>query len=321
MEARLSACRPPVGRFAPSPSGRLHLGNLACSLLAWLSVRSKGGRVVLRIEDLDKERCPRHFADQLERDLEFLGLWWDEGGSSGGPNGPYYQSECTEIYDACFEKLKEKGLLYPCFCTRSQLHAASAPHASDGTFLYRGTCRGLTEEQVLVKSRVRPPAWRVRVPDETIRFTDFCMGDYCENPSEACGDFLVRRYDGVYAYQLAVVADDARMGVTEVVRGSDLLSSAARQICLYRYLGYEAPDFGHCPLLLAPDGTRLSKRSGSQSLEGLSAQYSAEEIIGKLAFVYGLQEEPAPRTAESLIAGFSWKLVPKTDICLPEGLF
>ena len=309
------------GRFAPSPSGRLHLGNLACSLLAWLSAKSQGGSIVLRIEDLDAERCPRIYAQQLEQDLAWLGLFWDEGGSSGGPNGPYYQSECGDIYTASYKKLQEKGLVYPCFCSRAQLHAASAPHTSDGNVIYPGTCRDLTPEQIAEKSKTKAPAYRVRVPDEVIRFTDCCMGPHSENLLRDCGDFYLRRGDGVFAYQLAVVVDDARLGVTEVVRGADLLSSTARQLYLYRLLGLPAPRFAHCPLLLAPDGRRLSKRDGDQSLENLREKYTPQEIVGKLAFAYGLQPEPAPRTPESLIKDFAWTKVPKTDICLPEGLF
>lgn len=310
-----------VGRFAPSPSGRLHLGNLACSLLAWLSAKSAGGRIILRIEDLDAQRCPRSYADLIEQDLAWLGLDWDEGGSAGGGHEPYYQSECAQIYEQAYKKLEAMGLVYPCFCSRSQLHAASAPHASDGNVIYPGTCRALTPEQIAAKSRIKAPAYRIKVPDETIAFEDGCMGHYSENLLSSCGDFYLRRADGVFAYQLAVVVDDARMGVTEVVRGADLLSSTARQLYLYRLLGLEPPCFAHCPLLLASDGQRLSKRSGSQSLEELAARFSPQEIIGRLAFAYGLQPEPAPRTPESLVGDFSWTKVPKRDITLPEGLF
>ena len=310
-----------VGRFAPSPSGRLHLGNLACSLLAWLSAKHQGGKIVLRIEDLDAERCPRQYADQLEEDLSWLGLVWDEGGSHGGPHGPYYQSECAPVYEEAYAKLAAQGLVYPCFCSRSQLHAASAPHTSDGNVIYPGTCRDLTPEEIAEKRKHKAPAYRVRVPDENIRFVDGCMGPHTENLLRDCGDFYLRRADGVFAYQLAVVVDDARMGVTEVVRGADLLSSTARQLYLYRLLGLKAPRFAHCPLLLAPDGRRLSKRDGDQSLENLRAKYTAEEIVGRLAYVYGLQPEPAPRTPESLITDFSWENVPKEDICLPENVF
>ena len=176
-----------TGRFAPSPSGRLHLGNLACSLLAWLSAKSQGGRILLRIEDLDAARCPRIYTDLLEQDLRFLGLDWDEGGSLGGPHGPYYQSECGDIYTQSYKKLEDMGLVYPCFCSRAQLHAASAPHAADGNAVYPGTCRSLTPEQVAQRSRSRAPAWRVKVPDRQVQFVDGCMGLHTENLQTSCG--------------------------------------------------------------------------------------------------------------------------------------
>ena len=310
-----------VGRYAPSPSGRMHLGNLCCCLLAWLSAKSQGGRVVLRIEDLDQARCPRKFAELLQQDLDWLGLSADEGGDKGGPHGPYYQSERSGIYQQFYEILWKKGLVYPCFCSRSQLHAADAPHRSDGQVVYAGTCRNLTPEQVAERSRRRPPAWRVKVPDETIGFTDGHLGYYQENLARNCGDFYLRRADGVFAYQLAVVVDDALMGVTQVVRGEDLLSSTPRQLWLYRTLGLPAPEFFHMPLLLAPDGRRLSKRDGDESLENLQAKYTPEEIIGRLAWVCGLQKAPDPRTPAELADGFSWEKVPRQDILLPEGLF
>ena len=310
-----------TGRFAPSPSGRLHLGNLACSLLAWLSAKHQGGRIVLRIEDLDAERCPRKYADALEEDLEWLGLFWDEGGGSGGPNGPYYQSECAAIYTESYNKLEAQGLVYPCFCSRAQLHAASAPHTSDGNVIYPGTCRGLTTEQIAEKRKKKAPAYRLMVPDEDITFTDGCMGPHTENLLRDCGDFYLRRADGVFAYQLAVVVDDALMGVTQVVRGADLLSSTPRQLWLYRELGLPAPEFYHMPLLLAVDGRRLSKRDGDESLEHLQARYTPEQIIGRLAYACGLQNAPDPRTPAELADGFSWQRVPQNDIILPEGLF
>ena len=225
-----------TGRFAPSPSGRLHLGNLACSLLAWLSAKSRGGRIVLRIEDLDAERCPRRYADALEEDLAWLGLFWDEGGSRGGPHGPYYQSECGDIYIQSYRQLEAKGLVYPCFCSRAQLHAASAPHTSDGNVVYPGTCRGLTAAEIAEKSRKKAPAYRLRVPDEVIAFTDGCMGPHAENLLRDCGDFYLRRADGVFAYQLAVVVDDARMGVTcsPPLRGSSICTGC--WVCLRRSL-------------------------------------------------------------------------------------
>lgn len=304
-----------AGRYAPSPSGRMHLGNLMCCLLAWLSAKSKGGQVLLRIEDLDAVRCPRVYADAIQDDLAWLGL------AADGPTPTVYQSERSEIYQQYYDILLKKGLIYPCFCSRSQLHAASAPHRSDGQVVYAGTCRGLSDAEVARRSLTRAPAFRVRVPDEEIAFTDGHLGRYAENLARDCGDFYLRRADGVFAYQLAVVVDDALMGVTEVVRGSDLLSSTPRQLWLYRELGLTAPQFYHLPLLLAPDGRRLSKRDGDQSLENLRARYTPQEIIGKLAYVCGLQDVPAPASPQELVPGFSWDKVPKQDILLPEGLF
>ena len=304
-----------AGRYAPSPSGRMHLGNLMCCLLAWLSAKSKGGQVLLRIEDLDAVRCPRVYADAIMDDLAWLGL------AADGPTPTVYQSERSEIYQQYYDILLKKGLVYPCFCSRSQLHAASAPHRSDGQVVYAGTCRGLSDAEVARRSLTRAPAFRVQVPDEEIAFVDGHLGRYAENLARDCGDFYLRRADGVFAYQLAVVVDDALMGVTEVVRGSDLLSSTPRQLWLYRELGLTAPQFYHLPLLLAPDGRRLSKRDGDQSLENLRARYTPQEIIGKLAYVCGLQDTPAPASPQELVPGFSWDKVPKQDILLPEGLF
>lgn len=310
-----------IGRYAPSPSGRMHLGNLCCCLLAWLSAKSAGGRVVLRIEDLDAERCPRKFADLLEQDLAWLGLAADEGGSQSGEAGSYYQSERSGIYQQYYDRLAAKGLIYPCFCSRSQLHAASAPHRSDGQVIYAGTCRGLSPQEIAEKQKHKAPAFRVKVPQETITFADGHLGAYAENLAQDCGDFYVRRADGVFAYQLAVVVDDALMGVTQVVRGADLLSSTPRQLWLYRELGLKAPKFYHMPLLLAPDGRRLSKRDGDQSLENLQNRYEPEQIIGRMAFALGLQDTPAPRTPQELLNGFDWQKIPRQDIALPEGLF
>lgn len=310
---------PTVGRFAPSPSGRMHLGNAFSALIAWLAVRSVGGEMVLRQEDLDPQRCKREYADQIEADYRWLGLDWDRGGSAGGD--AYYQSNRNDIYAEAMETLRQNHLIYPCFCTRNQLHAASAPHATDGTTLYPGTCRNLTPAEQTERAKTRKPAMRVKVPDERISFTDHIMGAYHQNLAQACGDFILRRSDGVFAYQLAVVVDDALMGVTQVVRGADLLSSTPRQLWLYRELGLPAPEFYHMPLLLAVDGRRLSKRDGDESLEHLQARYTPEQIIGRLAYACGLQNAPDPRTPAELADGFSWQRVPQNDIILPEGLF
>lgn len=320
MDARTPLPSAPVkGRFAPTPSGRMHLGNVLCSLLAWLAARASGGTMVLRIEDLDAQRCPQPYAEQLEDDLRWLGLDWEEGGLSGGEHAPYRQSLRSGIYESYYEKLQAMGLVYPCFCSRVELHAASAPHAQDGTFVYSGRCRQLSGREIREKSRLRAPAMRLRVPDEEICFTDLRCGEYRENLLRDCGDFVVRRYDGVFAYQLAVVIDDALMGVTQVVRGSDLLPSSARQTYLYRLFGWEPPVFGHIPLLFAPDGRRLSKRDGDLDLGALREHLTAQELIGQLAALCGLTDTPEPVQARELIGLFSWDKLPKGDIMLPQG--
>lgn len=312
-----------VGRFAPSPSGRLHLGNLFCFLLAWLSARRQGGRILLRIEDLDPARSKREYTEQLQRDLAFLGLCWDEGGlDANGPHAPYEQSRRTAFYQQALDRLREQGLVYPCFCSRAQLHAASAPHASDGEVVYPGTCRNLTEEEIRRRSLVRSPALRLMVPNEEIAFDDLHYGRCSQNLAQECGDFILRRSDGVFAYQLAVVADDAAMGVTEVVRGRDLLASTPRQLYLYRLLCAPAPRFGHLPLLLAPDGRRLSKRDDDLSLDALVARgLSAAAITGALGYAAGLLERPEPASPAQLVPLFSWDKLPREDVRLPAFLF
>ena len=310
------------GRFAPSPSGRMHLGNLFCALLSWLSVKSQGGEWILRIEDLDTDRCRPDYARQVEEDLRWLGLAWDEGGSTGGPDASYFQSQRTALYEAALERLREMGRVYPCFCTRAQLHAASAPHREDGLTVYPGTCRDLTPEEIARREASgRRGALRLRVPEETVTFTDGHLGELTEYLPTDCGDFLLRRSDGLFAYQLAVVVDDAAMGITEVVRGADLLSSTPRQLLLYELLGWEAPEFFHFPLLLSPDGRRLSKRDGDLGLAALRERYTPEEIVGKLAYLAGLNPGGGSRTPEELAQGFDWDAVPRRDIRLPEGLF
>lgn len=294
------------GRFAPSPSGRMHLGNLWSALLAWLSARSQGGEMVLRLEDLDPDRCTRAWCDQVMRDLEWLGLTWD--------NEPVYQSERTAVYAEAFRALEERGLIYPCYCTRAERLAASAPHRSDGQTIYDGRCSRLTEAEREALSQTRRPAWRVKVGQGPITFCDFLYGEYKEDLKTDCGDFILRRSDGVYAYQLAVVADDAAMGVTQVVRGSDLLSSTPRQIYLQRLLGLPEPEYGHVPLLLAADGRRLAKRDRDQELGELQSRYTAPELLGHLAHLAGLIPEPAPITAQQLVPLFSWEKLTREDL-------
>lgn len=291
-----------VGRFAPSPSGRMHLGNVFTALMAWLSVRSQNGRMLLRIEDLDPDRSKPEYIDFLRRDLEWLGLDWDE-------EMPL-QSTRNDIYQTYFDRLDT----YPCYCSRSELHAASAPHVSDGKWIYAGTCRNLTPEERAAKGRT--PAWRVRVPEETVRFTDGVFGEYTENLASDCGDFILRRSDGVFAYQLAVVCDDALGGVTEVVRGCDLLSSTPRQLWLYRQLGFSAPRFFHVPLLIAADGKRLSKRERSLDMEHLRQRCRPEEILGELAFAAGITAKNEPVSARELVPLFSFDRLPRENIHL-----
>ena len=310
-----------LGRFAPSPSGRIHLGNILCCLLAWLSARQKGGRVLLRIEDLDTARCPRRYARQMEEDLRWLGLDWDVGPGAEGPDGPYYQSERTAVYEAALETLEKLGLVYPCFCTRAELHAASAPHRSDGQTVYPGTCRDLTAAEAAERAKKRAPALRLRVPAEEIAFRDGHMGPQRQRLDTECGDFLLRRSDGLFAYQLAVVVDDAAMGVTEVVRGSDLLDSTPRQLLLYRLLDLPSPRFCHFPLLLSHDGRRLSKRDADAGLEVLMGRLGPKEILGRLAYPGGFHPSAAPASAVELLAEFDWDKVPREDIPIPKGLF
>ena len=311
------------GRFAPSPSGRMHLGNLMTALLAWLDVRHVGGTMVLRMEDLDPERCREEYAAQLARDLQWLGLDWDEGYERGGPHGPYRQSERGGIYREHLDKLEEQGLIYPCWCTRAQRLAASAPHPGEQRGDGACPCRSLTaaEREARLLAGERPPSLRAAVPAEEIVFVDGHCGPYREVLARDCGDFLVRRADGVCAYQLAVTVDDALMGITRVVRGRDLLSSTPRQIWLHRALGYEPPRYFHTPLLLAEDGRRLSKREMDLDMGALQKRMRAEELLGRLAALAGLLEMPEAVTARELVGEFSWDKVKKGDLVVPQHWF
>ena len=300
----------PVGRFAPTPSGRMHLGNVFAAMLGWLSVRSRDGEMVLRMEDLDTQRTSPEYAQILRQDLMWLGLSWDR------ETPP--QSQRSRVYDAYFQKLEDLGLLYPCYCTRSQLHGVNAPHLSDGTYVYPGTCRNLTQEQR--KAFDRAPAWRVVVPDKVWHLTDRVQGEYSLNLATDCGDMVMRRADGVYVYQLAVTVDDGEAGVTEVVRGMDLLSSAPRQMYLQQLWGFPHPEYAHVPMLLAPDGRRLSKRDRDLDLGQLQKVYTPQRLLGQLAFSAGLLEKPEAVSAQELAAVFSWDKIKKEDICLTADM-
>ena len=293
----MSSC---VGRFAPTPSGRMHLGNVFSALMAWASVRSQNGSFILRIEDLDIRAHNPQYTSLLLDDLQWLGLTWDKG--------PYYQSKRTELYQEALLDLKHQGLLYPCFCSRADLHAAQAPHASDGTYVYAGTCRNLSQSEREELSTHKIPATRMQVPNAIYTFEDRVYGPTSQNLAESCGDFIIQRADGVFAYQLAVVVDDADMGITEVVRGSDLLSSTPRQLYLQDVLGLSHPVYAHLPLLVAPDGRRLSKRNHDLDLGVLRSQgKTPEEILGFLAYCVGLTKENEPLSAVQIANRFSWE--------------
>ena len=287
------------------------MGNVFAALLAWLSVRSRDGEMVLRMEDLDTQRTSPEFAQILREDLTWLGLTWDRETPA--------QSTRSGIYDGCFERLAELGLIYPCYCSRSQLHSVNAPHLSDGTYIYPGTCRNLTPAQR--ESMSRKPAWRLKVPDRDYELTDRCCGILRQNLTRECGDFLVRRADGVYMYQLAVVVDDGLSGVTEVVRGRDLLESAPRQMYLQELLGFAHPQYAHVPMLMSIDGRRLSKRDKDLDLGQLRSWMKPEQLLGWLAHAAGLLEGPEAVSARELAEIFTWERVKKEDIFVNTDCF
>ena len=302
----MNVTAPPVGRFAPTPSGRMHLGNIFAALISWLSVKARGGAWVLRMEDLDTQRTSEEFAQVLRSDLRWLGLEWDLETD--------LQSKRSAVYDRYFDRLADLGLLYGCYCTRSQLHSVNAPHLSDGTYVYPGTCRNLTDAEKAAFGRA--PAWRVKVPQRTYSLNDLCQGPFSQNLTEECGDFVVRRADGVYVYQLAVTVDDGEAGVTEVVRGMDLLGSAPRQMYLQELFGFAQPQYGHVPLLVAPDGRRLSKRDRDLDMGALRSRMQPEQLLGSLAFSCGLLDHSEALSARELAAEFSWDKLQKTEIAL-----
>jgi glutamyl-tRNA synthetase len=282
----------------------MHLGNVFSALLAWLSAKHQDGEILLRIEDLDPARCRPEYAAQIMADFRWLGLNWDRQSEN--------QSQRGAAYDAALEQLRDK--LYPCYCTRDQLHAASAPHASDGRVIYGGTCRHLTPAQRAEKTKA--PCLRVAVPEETISFQDGLQGPISMDLRREWGDFILRRADGVAAYQLAVVVDDGASGVTEVVRGRDLLTSTPAQIWLYQCLGLPVPKFYHVPMLLAPDGRRLSKRDRDLDLGQLQKSWTPEQLIGLLAWKCGLLDRWEPVSAQELAKDFSWDRVRREDLVL-----
>ncbi len=288
-----------VGRFAPSPTGLLHLGNARSALLGWLQARAAGGRFLLRIEDLDPDRSKPEHERTLEEDLAWLGLDFDPPRLK--------QSERKAVYDDALERLRAEGRVYRCWCSRAEVaQAASAPHLGEEGPRYPGTCAVLAPDAPPPKGKEqRPPAWRFRVEPGVERFFDLLHGAQEQDVSAAVGDFVVRRADGVASYQLAVVVDDALSGVTDVLRANDLLGSTFRQLQLFRALGFAAPRFAHVPLLLGEDGKRLAKRGGALTLRALRERgVKPEAVAGWLAKSAGLSDG-RPQPARALIDGFT----------------
>lgn len=304
------------GRFAPSPSGEMHLGNAWTALLAWLQTRSLGGQMILRMEDLDPDRSKKAFAQQLIEDLRWLGLDWDEGPDLGGPYEPYNQDGRRSSYEEALQKLTAAGLLYACYCTRAELRSvAQAPHAGEIN-VYSGTCRFRATaggEDV----NKRQTSLRLAVPPIMIEFIDLCQGEYRQDMTVDAGDFIVRRADGIHAYQLAVVVDDAAMQITHVLRGADLLDSTPRQLLLFELLGLKKPCYSHVPLLIGSDGERLSKRHGDVSLAALRAKgVPAEIIVGYLAFKANLIKEWVPVRPQQLVELFQLAKLPRESVVI-----
>ena len=311
------------GRLAPSPTGALHIGNARTFLIAWLHARSLGGQVVMRMENLDHPKNKKGAAQGALDDLRWLGFDWDEGPDVGGPCGPYTQSERKDLYRAALEKLKAKGLVYPCACTRKDVEAGqSAPHEGE-TLHYPGTCRGrfrdFAEARVAIGGRT--PAWRFRVEEgASASFDDLFCGHYEQDVSAYCGDFVLARDEFGAGYMLAVVVDDAAMGVTEVVRGDDLLSATPRQLLLYKALDLKPPAFLHVPLVRGPDGLRLAKRHGDTRIAAFrEAGVKPERLLGYLAYTCGWAEADESVTLSELLDRFDLSKLPRHDIVWETG--
>jgi glutamyl-tRNA synthetase len=320
--AQIAPPRPVVGRLAPSPTGGLHLGHARTFLIAWLAARSAGGRIILRVEDIDTSRArPETIPDALA-DLHWLGLDWDEGPDVGGPSAPYLQSARLADYDRAIEALRRANVVYPCTCTRADIErAASAPHANEEGPTYPGTCSGRTPDDALAFGS-RPYAWRFRVPPGPVSWDDLVRGPILLDPAALGGDFVVGRSTGAPSYQLAVVHDDDAMGVTQVLRGDDLVASTPRQILLYRALGREPPRFGHVPLAIGPDGRRLAKRDASIKLGTLrESDTDPRRLIGWLARSCGWTREAVPSHPRDWIGHCDLRRLPETPfVVTPEDV-
>ena len=309
------------GRLAPSPTGALHLGNARTFMIAWLRARAAGGQLILRMEDLDHPKNKPGAANAALDDLRWLGLDWDEGPDTGGPHAPYTQTERKARYAAALRTLRRQGLAYPCTCTRRDVEAGqSAPHAEDGLY-YPGTCRGRHPDYAAAARALPPgrlPAWRFAAPPgETVRFDDVFAGAVGQDVSEACGDFVLARDPDGAGYMLAVVVDDAAMGITEVVRGDDLLPATPRQLLLYRALGLTPPAFLHVPLVVSEDGRRLAKRHGDTRIAALRAAGAPpEKIVGLLAWWCGWAAYGEHIALRDLLPRFDLALLPPAPAVL-----
>ncbi|GIW87135.1 MAG: glutamyl-Q tRNA(Asp) synthetase [Isosphaeraceae bacterium] len=303
-----------VSRLAPSPTGGLHVGHARTFLVAWWAARRRGGRVVLRIEDLDGSRTRPGMTEQAVEDLRWLGLDWDEGPDVGGPNGPYVQSERTGFYEAALERLREAERVYPCTCTRAEIaRMQTAPHAGEEGPIYPGRCAGRrVGDAARLAAEGRTFAWRFRAGDRIWSWDDGQLGRVSRS---AGGDFVVGRSTGEAAYQLAVVVDDAAMGVTEVVRGDDLVTSTPRQLALFEALGWRAPRYRHVPLVLDGQGRRLAKRDQAIKLASLRAWgVDPQRLVGWLAWSLGWAGRVEPsrpwdwvrREVPELVASEPW---------------
>lgn len=316
------AARPLATRLAPSPTGALHLGNARSFLLTWLWARTNGARVVLRVEDIDGPRVKAGAREQTLDDLRWLGIDWDEGPDVGGSSGPYVQTERLARYEEALVSLRDRGLAYPCICTRKEIEAAaSAPHGpEDEGPVYPGTCRGKfsTREEARAASG-REPAWRFLVPEGTVAFEDDFVGSRACDVGASLGDFVIAKATGP-AYQLAVVVDDAAMQVSQVIRGDDLLPSTPRQLLLYRALALEAPRFAHLPLVVGTDGLRLAKRHGDTRLS-LYRELGVrpERLVGLLAAWSGLAPRGSEVAARELVTGFAWSQVPRERVVFGDA--
>jgi glutamyl-tRNA synthetase len=298
------------GRLAPSPTGAQHVGNARTFLLAWLSARASNRGLILRMEDIDSPRIKPGAAQQALDDLRWLGLDWDAGPDIGGPQSSYVQTERLSLYQGALGELKSRELVYPCTCTRSEVAAAaSAPHAGQEGPRYPGTCSG---NRVGTADTLEPGtfAWRLRTSDQLRQYQDGFAGEVRCNVFQELGDFVIAKTDGTPAYQLAVVVDDHDMGITEVVRGDDLLPSAFRQLELYDLFQWQPPRFIHVPLVIGEDGRRLAKRHGDTRLATFrAAGVRSEQVIGLLAWSCGLRDDASPVTPQELLPDFDWRRI------------